>query len=367
MWDLLKVVYDENNDSYLADVDKLIGLVQSFALYLVIGLLVLSIITAITIKFKRPELMSAFKKIIFGVFMGFAVAIILLIGYLNLVYLIIDEKINTNFYLIIGLLALVFVSLIAGVIIKLTKPKAFKYFTISAVGLAVAYGIVLLCIIPAKKDYYEPLSTTGMYIFSGVLVAVIVALALLFDKQEFNQTTRSIAYASVCIALSYALSFVKFFTLGAQGGSITFASLLPLMIYAYMFGAKKGVFAGVIYGLLQFIQSPQFYQPMQVLLDYPIAFGAIGVAGITKNFKFLKGNHLVQFILGSFIAVTLRYCAHVISGYYVFSSWAWEGYGALAYSIVYNLFCFVDWVIVLIPACFIFTNKGFIKQMLQKK
>ena len=150
--------------------------------------------------------------------------------------------------------------------------------------------------------------------------------------------------------------------MGANGGSITFASLLPLMLFAYCFGARKGVFVGIIYGMLQCLQNPQLYEPMQVLLDYPIAFGAIGLAGMFKNFKCIKSD-LLKFALGALVAVTLRYVAHVLSGYYVFSSWAWPGYGALSYSVVYNLFCFVDLAVVLIPAFAIFSSKSFINQL----
>ena len=86
-----------------------------------------------------------------------------------------------------------------------------------------------------------------------------------------------------------------------------------------MFGTRRGLVAGVVYGLLQFIQSPQFYQPMQALLDYPIAFGALGLAGIARNFIFLKGNIIAEFSVGATIAILLRYFSHVISGYFVFA------------------------------------------------
>ena len=134
------------------------------------------------------------------------------------------------------------------------------------------------------------------------------------------------------------------------------------MIFSYCFGVKKGLFAGVIYGILQFIQSPQVYQPMQVLLDYPIAFGAIGLAGLFANSSTIK-SPLLKFVLGATLAVTLRYIAHFLSGYYVFSSWAWPGYGAFAYSAIYNLYCFVDLAIILIPACPLFASKSFLTQL----
>ena len=122
------------------------------------------------------------------------------------------------------------------------------------------------------------------------------------------------------------------------------------------------MFAGVVYGLLQCVQSPQIYQPMQVLLDYPVAFGAIGVAGIAKNIRFTD-KPLVKFIIGASVACVLRYFAHVISGYYVFSSWAMEGYTALSWAIVYNLFVIAELAIILVVGSVLFSSKSFVAEL----
>lgn len=369
MFDWLRTLYRYNDTTYeeyyLVDIQRLTDAVSSFALYVTIALIVILAAVFFVLKFKKPEMISGFRKLAIGIAVGYSVATIFLLGYLNVVYYIIDGKIGTNFYLVIGLLGFLFATIVVGIFIKIFKPKAFKIYVFICTLLAMIYGIVLISVIPAKKPSYEPLSTAGMYIFSLALIAIIAFLTFFFDrKTDAEQNTKTLSYAGVCIALSFALSYVKFFTIGATGGSVTFASLLPLMIFAYKFGAKKGVFAGIVYGLLQFIQSPQFYQPMQFLLDYPVAFGAIGVAGIARNFGALKSKPVASFVVGAVIAVTLRYIAHTISGYYVFSSWAWEGWAPLAYSMVYNLYCFADLGVLLVPAVFAFSSKSFRKQLL---
>ena len=93
---------------------------------------------------------------------------------------------------------------------------------------------------------------------------------------------------------------------------------------------------------------------MQVLLDYPIAFGAIGLAGIAKNLEWLK-TPLVKFVFGATVGLFGRYVAHFLSGYYVFSSWAMEGYTALTWSLVYNCFVLVDLAIVLAVGSILFS------------
>ncbi|MBO4594295.1 MAG: energy-coupled thiamine transporter ThiT [Clostridia bacterium] len=369
MWDFLRTEYVYNDTTYeeyySVDLGRLTDLVSSFMLYVTIALLIALAVAFVVVKLKKTDSLPAFLKFTTAITVGYSVSVIAVLGYLNIVESVIDEKINTNFWLIIALLIFAVLSTVVSTILKLKNSKAFKPVALVCTGLSLAYMIVILFVIPAKKAKYEPLSIYGMYVISALIVAVVVALAFLLDRKEKTGGTKSIAYAGICIALSFALSYVKFFTLGAQGGSVTFASLLPLMIFAYKFGAKKGLLAGVIYGLLQFIQSPQFYQTMQVLLDYPIAFGAIGLAGIFRDTDALK-NDLIKFVLGATVAVTFRYAAHVVSGYYVFSSWAWEGYGALAYSLVYNLFCFVDLAIVLVPAVVIFSNKAVVNKLINQ-
>ncbi|MBR5388949.1 MAG: energy-coupled thiamine transporter ThiT [Clostridia bacterium] len=366
MWDFLRTTYMEVEDPYeeyyLVDLDRVIDKTSSFMLYVTVALLAAVLISWLVIKLKNAERLPFFSKIATGIAVGYSLSVIAVLGYINIVYCIIDGKITDNFWIVVSLLAFLLVSTVVAVILNAKKKSAFKPFVI-AVGTVFLIGLLaMLAFIPAKKEKYEPLNIYGMYVFSAVVVAVIVSLAIIFGRNEKQESSRSIAYASVCISLSFALSYVKFFTLGPNGGSITFASLLPLMIFAYKFGTRKGVLAGVVYGLLQFIQSPQFYQPMQVILDYPVAFGAIGLAGMFKNVKSFE-NDLWKFISGAVVAVLLRYAAHVISGYYIFYSWAWEGYGPLAYSVIYNLFCFVDLAIVLVPAVTIFSNRPLVKKL----
>ncbi|NCA68160.1 MAG: energy-coupled thiamine transporter ThiT [Clostridia bacterium] len=183
---------------------------------------------------------------------------------------------------------------------------------------------------------------------------------LVGDKEQKENHTKSIVYAAVCIALSFALSYIRFFKL-PQGGSITLVSLLPLMIYSYMFGIRKGILAGFIYGVLQAIQDPWIIHPVQFLLDYPIAFAMIGLSGIFK--KYFTKYPILAFILGGILAGVLRYSSHVISGIFAFSSFAGEGYSAVAWGFLYNSFALVDIAIAIIAGSAMFANKAFIKQL----
>ena len=344
------------------------GVLSRFALYLTIALAVVLVIYAIVIRNRDEEQLAKSRKLILGIVIGYAAAVISMIGFLMLAKEIVDGAIDMHFWLMIGLCALVAFGLTVTLVLMKKQISAYKWVALGFVVAFVIYVIVLVCVIPpvdggyedangdwiVDKDQYKPLNWS-MYLFTAIIVAVIVVGALLGSKSS-EYDSRALTYGAVCVALSFALSYIKFFSL-PQGGSVTFASLLPLCLYSYMFGTRRGVIAGVVYGLLQFIQSPQFYEPMQVLIDYPIAFGAIGLAGIARNFKFLKGNVFAEFAVGAAIAIVLRYFSHVISGYFVFSSWAMEGYTALSWTFVYNLYTIADLAIVLAVGLVALTSK----------
>ncbi|PWM75082.1 MAG: energy-coupled thiamine transporter ThiT [Bacillota bacterium] len=330
------------SDQQIEALKRVIESVQGFALWVAIALAAVLIVTGIIVKFRFPDKMRGFALTAVGIVLGFALTLISVLLYMQITRMVWKEEIDANFWLLVGLFGYAVVAVLANLFTVLFAKKAFKPVLWTSLALFVGYLVAILCVFPTYEGY-EPKNNTLFSILTAVLVAVIAALAVLFDRRKGGAgETKQLAYAGVCIATSFALSYVKFFSL-PMGGSVTLVSMLPLMLYAYMFGAKKGVIAGVIYGLLQCIQSPQIYQPVQVLLDYPVAFGALGLAGMFKGMKGLKGNMLLEFVLGMIVACVGRYFAHVLSGYFVFYSWsAFEEGKELLYSFAYNAFVLVD-------------------------
>lgn len=197
-------------------------------------------------------------------------------------------------------------------------------------------------------------------IVSGVIASVLlVAFFILGNKKHFDNT-KTIVYGAISIALSFALSYARIFRL-PQGGSVTFASLLPLMIYCCMFGTRRGVVVCVIYGILQALQDPYIIHPMQFLLDYPLAFGLIGVSGIFVEKGVFKNKKVLAFMLGGVTSVILRYLCHVCTGVFAFASYAdLNSYATVtAYSFAYNAFTLVDMAIALACGGMLFASKSF--------
>ena len=123
------------------------------------------------------------------------------------------------------------------------------------------------------------------------------------DNSYLNLSTRIIAEMIIMIALSGALNLVKPLTL-PQGGSVTLGAMIPVILFSLRRGHKLGILAGVIFGLVVLIEEPFIYNPLQVLLDYPLAFGSLGLAGL-----FIKIP-----LVGVGIAIMGRFIFHFISG-----------------------------------------------------
>ena len=354
----------------LKDVDQkqlklVIELLQTYLLYATIALIAILVATAILTRIFAPDKLKSLAKIALGIVIGFATAVIFSVGSLQIARMVIKQEITYVFWMTVGLVAGTIAIIGIGAIIKLSKPSAFKIYAIIGAILVVTYSVVFLCLLPETEEYYQPQDPVLYYVLTGVLILIMSGVVLIIGKnQPKTHTTKSISYAAVCIALSYALSYVKFFSM-PQGGSVTFASLLPIMIYAYMFGVRKGVACGIIYGALQFLQSPQAYQPLQILIDYPIAFGFIGFAGILRGvLPNTKIHRIVEFSIGATIAVCLRYFSHILSGACVFYSWMPDTYSnPWIYSLAYNSYVLVDLAIVLIAGVFVLFNNSFSNQM----
>lgn len=119
--------------------------------------------------------------------------------------------------------------------------------------------------------------------------------------------TKQIAFSGLAIALATVISIVIKLPNLPNGGSVTLFSMLIISMVGYWYGPAAGLITAVTYGVFQFIIGPYFVHPAQVLLDYPLAFGALGVSGFFAKRK----NGL---ILGYSAGVLGRLFFHEISG-----------------------------------------------------
>ena len=115
----------------------------------------------------------------------------------------------------------------------------------------------------------------------GALAAL--GLILLAESRSFKKwNAKTIAFGALSIALSFVLSCIRLYRM-PTGGSVTPGSMLPLMLFAVSFGMSPGLLAGLAYGALQYLQGGWWLNVWQFLLDYFLAFAALGLAGIAHN------------------------------------------------------------------------------------
>lgn len=143
-------------------------------------------------------------------------------------------------------------------------------------------------------------------------------------------TVKKIAFPAMAIALGTLASMVTVFKM-PMGGSVTPFSMLFITLIGSWFGVYTGVACGIGYGLLQFILGPYVLSIPQVICDYFLAFGALGLSGLFKDQKHGVMTGYVAGVLG-------RYFFAVVSGVVFFASYAAEaGFdSALLYSMAYN-------------------------------
>jgi thiamine transporter len=144
--------------------------------------------------------------------------------------------------------------------------------------------------------------------------------------------TKILAEITVFVALAAALayashSFLSFAWL--QGGSINLG-MLPIFWLALRRGPKIGIFAGAVLGVVDLAIEPFVVHPVQFVLDYPLAFACLGLAG------FFRGFSRVGPVMGEAVGGAGRFLCHFTSGVVYFANYAPAGVSPIVYSIVYN-------------------------------
>ncbi len=175
------------------------------------------------------------------------------------------------------------------------------------------------------QGFFE--SATGQV----VTVCVIMALfgVILISGKNKKADTKALVLSAIFVALYLALDQIILFRM-PQGGSITAFSMLAVTACAYLLGVRRGVMAGMCAGLIGLIFNPYVIHPVQLLLDYPLAVGALGIAGF-----FHKGKY--SLLYGYLLGVLGRYICSFLSGVIFFGEYAPEGFNAFTWSLYYNL------------------------------
>lgn len=192
-------------------------------------------------------------------------------------------------------------------------------------------------------------------LFQPRAIATIIALLLLITilivisrKTKYN--VRVLTYGALAISTAFILSYIKILSM-PFGGTVTLASMLPLFVFAYIAGPRAGMLAGLTYGILQYIQEPFFVHWVQFLLDYPLAFSVLGLAGVFKKNTYI----------GAFVGSISRFVCHFLSGVVFFASYAGDQ-NVLIYSLSYNMSYIIPELLICMAILAIPSVKSMIKR-----
>ena len=352
----------------------------------VIGTMILALLVIFFSKKENYTKAEAAKTlggvaVLYAIVMGIVLVVLEMIKKFSNNYLE-ENWVNENiipfvFVPVLTTLVLTLIGLITLYIIAKKKPSLLKKMGLIALivcGSALVATIILIAIFYSKNivgdGYYTgdygKLNSPLLYVFAILLVAVLVITAFIVGrKNKAPFDTRMITMAGVCTALSFVLSYVKFESAWLQGGSITLVSFLPICLFSYIYGMKKGLVVGFVYGLLQAIQDPFIVHPAQFLLDYPIAFSMIAFSGLLTDLNVLATMPRLKFSLSVLLTGLFRYVSHVLSGVFAFGAYAADT-GAtnfLLYSAVYNTYVFIDIALVVVVGIILLSSKSFKKEL----
>lgn len=159
------------------------------------------------------------------------------------------------------------------------------------------------------------------------------------NQEKVRRLTVSAMMLALATVLAIVCAYIPFLNL-PFGGGFTVASMLPIVLVAYMYGIKWGFFTSACYSVIQILLSltqgaggtvMALFMPasddfmgygkgvLVILIDYIIAYTVLGIGGIYRN---CVKNKTLALSLGTLTALSLRYIAHIISGYIFYGAWA---------------------------------------------
>ena len=207
------------------------------------------------------------------------------------------------------------------------------------------------------------LTEDGSYALTGTGYTAIILIMLLLlsvacyftsSSQPVKNGTKKLVFAAMAMALAYVTSMIKLLHM-PMGGSISLFSMLFITLIGYWYGLKTGLTAAIAYGLLQMVIDPYIISVPQLLCDYVLAFGALGLSGIFHN---AKGGLIKGYIVG----VIGRFVFAFLSGFIFFGDYAPEGMNPAIYSFLYNgAYIFAEAALTIVVLAIPAVAKGLIK------
>ena len=170
---------------------------------------------------------------------------------------------------------------------------------------------------------------------------------------NISKNTKTLCECAIMLAMSIALSFFAI-TPGTFGGSITPASMLPVLFVGIRHGHKWGFGTAFVYSVFQLLTGLSYFSYIKgfgpylicILFDFILAFTMLGITSFAKpkmandaKYSPIKDEpkySIMKIFVFMAIAMISRFLCHFISGVTI-----WKSYdiynNPVVYSLVYNL------------------------------
>lgn len=146
---------------------------------------------------------------------------------------------------------------------------------------------------------------------------------------------------AIVVALAEVLSLIPtditiFFSISLD--------MIPLLLFTYRRGMKKGILFGLLYGIFKIIIGDIWaLSAIQVAIEYTLPYASVGFAGLFSHYfkqalKRKDKSHLAirYLILGTTISIFIRYFWHFIAGVWFWGAYAPQGVDPVTYSVLVN-------------------------------
>ncbi len=168
-----------------------------------------------------------------------------------------------------------------------------------------------------------------------------------------NQRIRILVEMGLAAALFVVLDFFNVrLPINLAGGSISFV-MLPIVILALLRGPVVGIALGALCGFLDLVFGPTIIHPAQLLLDYPLSYACVGLAGLLsvplrQAFRSRAYTRVsVWAVVGTIVGGIFRLIPATVSGVIFFKEYATSSVELFAlviptkniwfWSVLYNL------------------------------
>ena len=186
----------------------------------------------------------------------------------------------------------------------------------------------------------------------------------------------ALCQCGIFIALATILSFLPVYEM-PMGGSVTLASMLPILLIGVKFGYKWGLGASTIFMAIQLLQSiikgnvfvwctTASAVIVCVLFDYVVPFTVLGLSAFAQP-NSGKAVNLPKVLTTFSVLIFIRFLCHFITGMTIWGQWDDGFWGAFIYSLSYNgSYMGVELVVTVVVAGLLLSSKQIEKLMAEK-